>query len=858
MVQIRDVGGNVDIRLSSRPYRIRPVKPREATQSTPPRSKRAPSYLLDPNRAIVPYVDRTEQTTLLDWCSDGEATYSAMLLSGMGGKGKTRLAMQVAAALMERQWDIVEISRAPQVSDPTALRQAPVRTGSLLAIVDYADRWPLAELVEAVAEIVNVYAQRPRVRVLFIARSASLWRDLAAALDPLPLDIAAKPLELGAFASQADEIEWLFDLAVSAFAEALGVTPPLPASSVLQGALGDSPLTMHMTALAAVLGFQPVGGDTPWDVSTFLLRHERRYWQSRTDIGTTTFGRLTFVATLLGPAEFQEAMDALRTLGIGDEELRRRLLQEHRSLYPSPGSSGTDDIYLIPLQPDRFGEDFVAECLLGDDQSRRDLDGLLGFSDAIVTRYTLRTMLDILAACAERHDPIRGIVLNAIRRRPSATRQAGPQLIDVITDHADTSIARAVFTGETGWDDAIPAAIRLGSRLVADQAFLTQAERLRETLDLAQLLVMHGEWKAAQPLVFRAADLLDEVPQDDFATEELRAQLSSLLGLPEIGSADTMEHAQQTIAFLRHAAKNSPDRYNMQLAGVLANHSMLVCQVQGVEAALAVSGEALQIADDHLSRTSNPAVSDMIVRAVAAQNHGVNLTNAGQAREALKLLSDAVSVRSKLYEIGWPNCTRALCSVLHSIMSAFEGLGALDRAIEYAEWNVDIWRRAPQSDPRVVAELASSLSALGVRYLIGQRPEEALRAIEEALSLTAKDQSPVDNVIAITLRSNRSIAYLMSSRIEAAVEAGYDAVEFADRAIRVDSDAPPTMMPLCLFTLGNALRAAERLAEAIAAYAACVSIAESIGEAPTRDGMGIGIQERAQRALTELQQRDRD
>jgi len=90
------------------------------------------------------------------------------LVTGRGGVGKTRLALQVAAGwdAPGRVWLMVAARR-----EAGALAAARgVTTGPVLLVVDYAEtRAGLGDLLRAVLE------DQGRVRVLLVARSAGEW-----------------------------------------------------------------------------------------------------------------------------------------------------------------------------------------------------------------------------------------------------------------------------------------------------------------------------------------------------------------------------------------------------------------------------------------------------------------------------------------------------------------------------------------------------------------------------------------------------------------------------------------------------------------------------------------------------------
>lgn len=861
VVMVGHATGDINIRLGKQDYYIHPLGECGFTSTLPERSKRAPSYLLDALREVVPYTERVEQSRIIEWCDDGEIARSVMLLSGVGGSGKTRLARHVATTMARNGWDTVEISRIRRAATSSLSVKLAADSRPVLAIVDYADRWPLADLVEAVSEILSVYSKRDYVRLLLLGRSTTQWEDVAAALDALPLDIAAAPLELGAFTDERN-VGQLFDAAVAAFARTVGVEPP--AEEQVPTEPGSSALSLHMTALAWVLGYHTERSEAEdfanEEVSTFLLRHERRYWQSAKEIDSEIVQRLVFLATLVGPTAFDEAMSTVKALGIhsGDEACRKAV-RIHRDIYPLPAFGEPEtDFVLAPLRPDRLGEDLIAECLKRDDQARVDLGNLFGLygGRGLDGRYAARLLLDNLSACAVRHTHVRNYLWHATEQWPHIFQHAGPLAIRLIANHADVATRRAVFAEGFGWEDAASAAIVLGAGIIDDQASLTPAERVQELLNLVDLYVAQSDWDRARKFAYVTAEL---VANEEFdGSDELRAKVSAWLGTQEIGSADAAEYGPKAIAFFRSAARSDPSRYRMPLAGQLANYSWVIHERDGVRAALAISEEAVHIVREHFDERTSPLVGDMIARAAVFQNHGLNLLDSGDPQQAVEFLVEPVEIWSALYDIDWPHSSRSLTSALDAVSRTFEALGAADQAIESAELALEVWRGIAEGgrDPKASSHLIQGLSSLAVKHLKAGKPEAALRAIEEALELESGTSENLSGsaAVSINLRINRGSGYSMLGRYEAAVDAGYEAVAFADQAIRVEERAPASLMAVCLFNLGNCLRGARRLVEAELAYEMCVDIGESTDLA---DGHGQGdvVLAGAKRALSELRQR---
>ena len=133
----------------------------------PPVATRTPAYLLRADQATARFRSRaSELAKLATWCQDPNSR--PRLLTGPGGEGKTRLALELAARLAATgKWSTEMISERARL--PADIRKP------LLAVVDYAETRP-----EQTAELILSALDQPGhtpVRLLLIARSAGDWWD---------------------------------------------------------------------------------------------------------------------------------------------------------------------------------------------------------------------------------------------------------------------------------------------------------------------------------------------------------------------------------------------------------------------------------------------------------------------------------------------------------------------------------------------------------------------------------------------------------------------------------------------------------------------------------------------------------
>jgi hypothetical protein len=187
---------------------------REAWQGTledpPPQSW---ARLLDPRRELAGFVGRQEElAALMAWCQDDYAA-RLRIVTGPGGVGKTRLAVELAERTARQGWTSERVADGQEGGAVTALRA--VTRGRGLLVVDYAEtRVGLRQMLAALAS-----EQGEGVRVLLLARSAGDWWEQLGAAQPAVWDLvqAAKAAELAlpavvaADLSDADVIALVLD-----------------------------------------------------------------------------------------------------------------------------------------------------------------------------------------------------------------------------------------------------------------------------------------------------------------------------------------------------------------------------------------------------------------------------------------------------------------------------------------------------------------------------------------------------------------------------------------------------------------------------------------------------------------------
>ncbi|MEV0900513.1 hypothetical protein [Actinoplanes sp. NPDC049802] len=320
-----------------------------------------PSRLLNASNRVVSFTGREEEIAELTAWRDGGAAVAVRLVHGAAGQGKTRLAFRFAELSQRHGW---VVCRARHSRDVT-VRQVEIPAGNelvasrrLLVLVDYAERWPLSDLLAL------LHDQRlhggPALRVLLLARPLDNWWYALTYRLSQSLGIDADSVELEPVGGTRAGSAEAFTVARSCFARALGVTEPVTVPPHVEGSV----LTIHMAALAHVLAVRD--GEAPptglRDLSAYLLSRERSHWQAMSDNKRIesvpqVLGRAVFVAALTRALDYPAAAEAVQSAAVADSPAAAgRVLDDHAMCYPPLDP----DTRLEPLYPDLLAEDFVA------------------------------------------------------------------------------------------------------------------------------------------------------------------------------------------------------------------------------------------------------------------------------------------------------------------------------------------------------------------------------------------------------------------------------------------------------------------------------------------------------------------
>jgi hypothetical protein len=309
---------------------------------------------------VVPFIGRDRELDAITKWINGEPRLALCLITGPGGRGKTRLAMETAERA-SANWKCGFVSPAALA----VLAEAIPVEGRLFAVVDYAEDDPTI-LIRAITSASEATKSRNcTIRIALLARNAGEWFQQFQEQTGTVADLTHHPtaflrLRLSELATTEEDASDLIKLGRKAFREALMTdASPVPES---EGTKARDALIIFSHALLLELG-ERTGGDDERAVLEYLLSRERSFWHrtlSRQDLREAhwrLFETLVAVMTYAGGTANIDQTDALFKRFSTQYSLDTKTTEAFRLVITAIYGSGSG---IEPLQPDRLGEHLMA------------------------------------------------------------------------------------------------------------------------------------------------------------------------------------------------------------------------------------------------------------------------------------------------------------------------------------------------------------------------------------------------------------------------------------------------------------------------------------------------------------------
>jgi tetratricopeptide (TPR) repeat protein len=833
----------------------RRVETSEAARRVEPAARRlGPASLLDPALEVVPFTGRQKELDeLLAWCGDSAAG-PIRLVTGGGGAGKTRLALEFRRRLeKDGGWRCADVDAGTEASALKAERAA-AGGRRLHLVVDYADARPrLSELLDAVAR------DPERVRVLLLARQVGEWWQRLQGGGQAVRDLVA---------DASRELIELVDAIVPGFSAADVVLSALPwFAARLEVTVADVGLVrvtcveqarildLHAAALVAVLEARERRPPTAVsiDVGTVLdvlLGHEKRYWQDSArllklfdvagGLSAIQLSQVTAAMCLLGAASEDEAAGLSgRVPGAAPSTMVALWL---RGLYP-PDAEG---LWLGSLRPDRLAELLATRELAASPVFARNC------LSQLPERQAQQALL-LLARASTDHPAVRPLLESALLEFPEAPagiRAPRETLIAVANSIPFPSITldaagadlsrRIVATYTTGTSE------RASWQETSSDLLAALGRREEALAAIEEAVAIRREVAAARPDAFRP-DLADSLNK--------QAVRLSALGRRE----EALAAIEGAVAIRRELAGARPDAFRPDLAGSLNNQSICLSDLGQREEALAAIEEAVAIYQEVAAARPDrfrPRLADSL------NNRALRLSDLGRREEALTAIEEAVAIRRELAGAR-PDAFRPdLATSLNNRAQRLSDLGRQEEALTAIEEAVAIRRELAGARPDAFRpDLAGSLITQSNRLSDLGRQAEALTAIEEAVAIyrdVARARPDAFRHRVATSLNNRALRLSDLGRQAEALTAIEEAVAIYRDLARARPDAFRHRVATSLNNRALRLSDLGRQAEALTAIEEAVAIYRELARAlpdAFRHRLAGSLNNRAQR-LSDLRRRE--
>ena len=710
IVQASGSGVNVTVQ-SGRPY-LRLTQFEKRTRLAVRDNSEA--ALLSAYRAdVVPLIGRDREMNDFRRWLDDPRELSVRVLVGAGGRGKTRLGLELARAASKDGWlagfaSAEELDRFRRQNGIEQWRwDKPV-----LVIVDYAASraeqicdW-LRELVDASLE------DRPKLRLVLLERQANRaigWlatifglgdndasRAVTALLDP-PEPVELPPLDELEF--RREVFATLLKKANAALdAPAAGADPEFDRLLADRKWAGD-PLYLMMAGLAAAKsGLRESLSLSRADLALSTARNEldrigrigaaRGIDRQHTHPGAFV-RHMAVMATLVQGLTLAEArvMAAKEREALGSSASLDATVAALIDALPEPGANGG----VAPILPDIVGEGAI------------------------------------LAWCGAKG----GVATSGAEPRNSiaaAARVALPKVSATLVRTAQ-DFAAAGYADPVKWLEALTGAPEtdLGALMEIANALPDQTLALRE-------LAVRLHSQIAETLQSAAAD--EAKTGSRYVLQSLYATSLNNLGgrLSELGRReDALAAAQEATDIYRRLAAARPDAFLPVLAGSLNNLGAFLSELGRREDALAAAQEATDIYRRLAAARPDAFLPDL---AMSLNNLGAFLSELGRREDALAAAQEATDIYRRLAAARPDAFLPDLAMSLNNLGASLSELGRREDALAAAQEATDIYRRLAAARPDAfLPDLAGSLNNLGAFLSDLGRREDALAAAQEATDI---------------------------------------------------------------------------------------------------------------------------
>jgi len=673
------------------------------------------SRLLRAEEALVPFdpAGQPELSKLDEWMDDERYPQAIRLITGAGGLGKTRLALEACKQRIYKGWHAGLLESDLTCKELRAGWQTlKDQNKPQLIVIDYAEtrQSHVLALVKAMIETPSTLP----VRMLLVARDAGEWWDALVAKDAVCETLLSSyatsgPHALLPFYQDESQRKTAYQQALAAFASALNVSTPnfTPDLSALHF---GHPLYLQMAALLALHGEQAL---TAKGLTKALLNHERRYWQN-----------LFANSALTNPAQLAQKLLTLSTL-VGGYATAKEAIKDWKSAY---GKLVTEAEFnqlfanLAPLYPGKQGmqairPDLLGEALIADSLSHVTDSALLNtVLGATTSQAVRRHSLTVLARLTNQRTELDDTLISGLRNN---LIHCGADFIEI----AKGTPSKLPSLCAKAFDQLQPTEKSQVSGVLRERI-------LEESIELAAFACTIQKY-----LVEKSKKKLGKKPKNTTLLESYYCALinySTTLALFHDTEA-AVTHCAQALEITKGLAEKNPERFEPDYATSLSNYSSSLSKLGQDDEALQHAKLALDIRQRLAKKNPDRFESHY---ADSLSNYANRLGILVQDEEALKHAKQALGIHQQLALKNPDRFEPDYATSLSNYAIRLSNLDQDDEALKPAKQALDIHQQLALKNPdRFEPDYADSLSNYAIRLDVLDQDDEALKHTKQALDI---------------------------------------------------------------------------------------------------------------------------
>ncbi len=711
--------------------------------------------LLIPYQRTTAFIGREREFEQLWSWLRSEVPVSVRVITGGGGSGKTRLAVELIESLetdAPGHWNcgfltLQEVERFSRLENLSRWR----RQKAVLAVVDYAAGFavqlkPWLEQLSAAAD------SGERFRLLLLERDASLETGWLSSMLTSGYSTSAvralfdppEPVHLAPVTS-AEDRRSLLRATVQAGAAIRNIAAPaIPAPGVdlafdkrIDEPQWGDPLMLMMAGLTALdtklveaLSFARV------DLANELAKRE--------------LDRIVRFAGGAPPALLHHvAAYVTASGGLSRDELRGAAKAESEAIglaHPSGWRALADSVAeALPateggaaaVVPDVIGEALLLRVWGGAEVNEGSRAVVRAAQSHLrhLAASVIRCAQDFCVGESPRSEPLAWldalieaaknipVFLRSIEAElPSQTLALRERAVNIDTRLLKLLDGGPVYDPATPPDSAEPEVLPERARVLHNLGVrLSDLGRREEALEATrEAVTLRRQLSAQRPDAF--------LPDLAMALNNLGLRLSGL-GRRE----EALEATREAVTLYRQLSAQRPDAFLPDLALSLNNLGMMLSNLGRREEALEATREAVTLYRQLSAQRPDAFLPDL---AGSLNNLGVRLSGLGRREEALEATREAVTLRRQLSAQRPDAFLPDLATSLNNLGAMLSNLGRREEALEATREAVTLYRQLSAQRPDAfLPDLARSLNNLGLMLSNLGRREEALEATREAVTL---------------------------------------------------------------------------------------------------------------------------